>query len=129
MSESSHVLIIEDNDFVRLQIAKFLGDAGYSVHQASGASDGMDILTQARDSIDVVLVDIRMEPIDGWGFIMKMQADGIKKPVILVTGDQNNDILAKASQMGVASVLMKPVNKDRLIKMVERIISTYTYES
>lgn len=124
MSDPSEVLIIEDNDFVRLQIAKFLGDAGYVVHQASGATDGMNALLESRDAIDIVLVDIRMEPVDGWGFIMKMQADGIKKPVILVTGDENSDILAKASQMGVASVLMKPVNKDRLVMMVERIIAT-----
>lgn len=129
MSESSHVLIIEDNDFVRLQIAKFLGDAGYVVHQASGASEGMDILYGAKDKIAVLLVDIRMEPIDGWGFVMRMQAENIHKPVILVTGDENNDILARASQMGVASVLMKPVNKDRLIKMVERIIANSKHES
>jgi len=124
MSQSSHVLIIEDNDFVRLQITKFLSDAGYFVHQSSGASDGMGILLKEKDNIGIVLVDIRMEPVDGWDFIMKMQADGIEKPVVLVTGDQNNDILAKASQMGVAGVLMKPVNKDRLVKMVERIIIT-----
>lgn len=125
MSDLPDILIIEDNDFVRLQIARFLSDAGYAVFEADNANDGMDILIEKRESIGAILVDIRMEPVDGFGFIMKMQADNISKPVILVTGDQNPDLLAKASHMGVSSVLMKPVNKDRLVKMVERTIATH----
>ena len=44
MADGQHVLIVEDNDFVRMQILKFLSDDGYVCHEASGASDAMEIL-------------------------------------------------------------------------------------
>ena len=65
-----------------------------------------------------------MEPEDGFDFLKKLQAQDIVIPSILVTGDQNNDILSNASSMGVFSVLMKPVNKDRLLMVVNKAIAS-----
>jgi AmiR/NasT family two-component response regulator len=45
-------------------------------------------------------------------------------PVILVTGDQNTDLLEQANMWGVGAVLMKPVEKERLIKTATRIIAS-----
>jgi len=42
--------------------------------------------------------------------------------VILVTGDQSSDLLEQAGHWKVAAVLMKPVQKDRLLTMVGRIL-------
>ncbi len=63
-----------------------------------------------------------MEPMGGFEFISMLQAENIKVPVILVTGDQNSTLLERANKLGVVTVLMKPVKKDRLISMVSRII-------
>lgn len=123
MTTKNQILVLEDNDFVRAQIVKFLQAADYSVLEATNVSDGYLMLADRASEIGCALVDVRMEPEDGFVFIQKMQANNIKVPVILVTGDQNHDILSKASQLGVTSVLMKPVNKDRLVKMVERTVS------
>lgn len=122
MTNKKTVLVLEDNDFVRLQIVKFLQGGDYDVIESTNVEDGYAQLQSKRDSIECALVDVRMEPEDGFAFINKMQANGIDIATILVTGDQSHDILAKASNLGVASVLMKPVIKDRLLKMVERAI-------
>ena len=45
-------------------------------------------------------------------------------PVILVTGDQTPDLLERSGQLGVSAVLMKPVEKDRLVKTVTRTIAS-----
>ena len=129
MPDQSHILIIEDNDFVRMQIVKFLHDENYVVSEATSVEQALEIFDEKRNEIKCMLVDVRMEPVDGFGFLKKMQAENNSIPTILVTGDQNSDILSKASDHGVASVLMKPVNKDRLIKMVERTISGANHAS
>lgn len=123
MPDQGCILIIEDNDFVRMQIVKFLQGADYAVLEATSVEEALKIIDKEKESINCMLVDVRMEPVDGFHFLNKMQVEGTAIPTILVTGDQNSDILSKASDYGVASVLMKPVNKDRLIKMVERAIS------
>ena len=123
MPDQPHILVIEDNDFVRMQIVKFLQSAEYVVFEAVNVDEALSVIDKKKNIIQCMIVDVRMEPVDGFHFLNKMQAENINIPAILVTGDQNSDILSKASECGVASVLMKPVNKDRLIKMVERAIS------
>ena len=123
MTQPTTILVLEDNDFVRMQIVKFLRDAEYDVVEATGVSEAMEVIKSDEKVIECALVDVRMEPEDGFAFIQRLEANDIDISVILVTGDQNHDILSKATQMGVSSVLMKPVNKDRLIKMVERTIA------
>ncbi len=119
MSENVKILVVEDNDFVRMQITSFLEDGGYEV---VGASDGDDALDCLDSDIKIALVDVRMEPMGGFEFITFMQEDGYNIPVILVTGDQSPDLLSKAGQFDVATVLLKPVQKDRLLAMVGRLI-------
>lgn len=120
MSEKQKILVVEDNDFVRMQIVKFLNDSDYETIEST---DGDDALQKLSSDIDMAIVDIRMEPKDGFEFIRSIRGQDIKTPVILVTGDQDPELLNDASKLGVAAVLMKPVQRDRLVKTVERTIA------
>ncbi|PCJ99407.1 MAG: hypothetical protein COA45_05045 [Zetaproteobacteria bacterium] len=112
-------MVVEDNDFVRMQICRFLVDGGY---ETCDVSDGEAALKSVSDDIDLAIVDVRMEPINGFEFIRAMRGDDIETPVILVTGDDNPDLLGEASKLGVCAVLKKPVQKDRLIKIISRTL-------
>ena len=63
-----------------------------------------------------------MEPLNGFEFVRAMNAKELYTPVVMVTGDQNPDLLSQAGKLGVNGMLMKPVEKDRLIMMIERMI-------
>jgi CheY-like chemotaxis protein len=119
MTDKSRILIVEDNDFVRMQIVKFLNDGGFETLETR---EGGEALERIHDNIDLAMVDVRMEPMGGLEFIRSIRGADIATPVILVTGDQNPDLLNEAAKWGVAAVLMKPVEKDRLIKMVTRTL-------
>lgn len=119
MNEDPRILVVEDNDFVRMQIIKFLREAGYEVIESV---DGADALTKITDNIDFAIVDVRMEPVNGFEFLRAIRSDGIKIPVILVTGDDNPDLLSESAKLDVAAVLKKPVQKDRLINTVSRTL-------
>lgn len=119
MADMHKILVVEDNDFVRMQIVAFLKSGGYDVVEAS---DGEEALKKVQDSVSMAVVDVRMEPIGGFEFIRGLRSMGIGIPVALVTGDQDPDLLAESSKLGVAAVLMKPVQKDRLLKTVERTL-------
>lgn len=122
MSEENTILVVEDNDFVRMQIVKFLADEGYTVIEGTDGEEAIKKVKESKGSIVLSIVDVRMEPLDGFEFIRAIQSDNIEMPVILVTGDQNPDLLSEASRWGVAAVLMKPVQRDRLIKTVTRTL-------
>ncbi len=115
------ILVVEDNDFVRMQICKFLKDDGYETLESSDGGQALDTVLN-ESNLDLAIVDVRMEPVNGFDFIRSIRGDDITMPVILVTGDDNPDLLGEASKLGVGAVLKKPVQKDRLIKMISRIL-------
>ena len=120
MPQGEKILVVEDNDFVRMQVVTYLQEAGYEV---SEAMNGAAALTQLVPDLALVVVDVRMAPIDGFEFIKAVRGRNTTLPMILVTGDQNPDLLNEASKWSVSAVLMKPVQRDRLISMVERAIA------
>lgn len=120
MAEGKTILVVEDNDFVRMQIVTFLKSGGYQTQEARDGNAALDLLSDR--TIDLALVDVRMEPMGGFEFISYMNDEGITVPTILVTGDQTNDLLEQANRLGVAATLMKPVQKDRLMTTVQRVL-------
>ena len=121
MASQHKILVVEDNDFVRMQIVKFLQDEG---HEIIESTDGQDALDKIDPTISLAIVDVRMEPIDGFEFVRTLRGMDNETPVILVTGDQNPDLLAEAGKWNIAAVLMKPVQRDRLIKTVFRTLQS-----
>ncbi len=121
MTDQYKILVVEDNDFVRMQIVKFLQEEGYETIEST---DGQDALDKMNAEISLAIVDVRMEPIDGFEFVRSLRGADIETPVILVTGDQNPDLLAEAGKWNIAAVLMKPVQRDRLVKTVSRTLQS-----
>lgn len=121
MPEDQKILVVEDNDFVRMQIVKILQDEGYGILEAP---DGQVALNAIDNSVVMCVVDVRMSPMDGFEFIKALQRAENNTPVVLVTGDDNPDLLRNASNLNVAAVLMKPVQRDRLVKIVSRTLAS-----
>lgn len=122
MSDQNTVLVVEDNDFVRMQIAKYLTDAGYAIVEASTAEDALGFVFDRARSVGLAIVDVRMEPMGGFDFIRAIRAENSMIPVVLVTGDQAPDVLEQAGKLGVSAVLMKPVERERLVRTVVRTL-------
>lgn len=125
MPERRKVLVVEDNDFVRMQIVSHLKGAGHDVLEASDGDVALSRIEQ-DSAVDLAIVDVRMDPMGGFEFIKILRGEENKMPVILVTGDDTADLLEQAGKYGVAAVLMKPVEKDRLVRTVERTLATAT---
>lgn len=120
MSGKKKILVVEDNDFVRMQLCSFVHDEGFDTIESTDGQQAQDMVSE--EGVVLALVDVRMEPVDGFEFIRNIRNRNIQTPVILVTGDDNMDLLSEASRLGVTAVLKKPVQKDRLIKVLERTL-------
>jgi len=121
MADKAKILVVEDNDFVRMQIINFLKDASFETLEATEGGSALEMMA-TNDNIALAIVDVRMEPVGGFEFVKELRSKDIGTPVILVTGDQNTDLLEKAGKLGISAVLMKPVQKDRLVKTVTKTI-------
>ncbi len=118
MSDKNKILIVEDNDFVRMQLCKFVEEEGYDVVEATNGEDAL----VAIKGVALAIVDVRMEPLGGFDFVRTIRSNEDKTPVIIVTGGDSHDLLSEASRLGISAVLRKPVQKERLIKIVSRTL-------
>lgn len=121
------VLVVEDDAFMRTLFASHLKSAGYEVMMAFTAEAAMTLLSQER-AFDVVLLDIRLDGQSGWTVAGFMQAHERHRqtPIIVVSGLDPDEIrqgaFAYAHLLARAAIIMsKPVDRDRLLDMIERV--------
>lgn len=114
--EGYSVLVVDDESFTRMVLARMLADLGFrAVHQAA---DGVAALEAVRlNRPDVVLCDVEMTPLDGLEFLRALRAaDGSVRsiPVLLMTNRADPQRTAEAGAAGADAVLQKPVTRDLL---------------
>ncbi len=114
------VLIAEDNDVTRQLISSVLEAKGYKTLEARDGDEAINIIN--KNHVHLALVDVNMSPMGGLEFAKHLLTNGLKIPIVLVTGDESVDLLEQASHLGVAQVLQKPAAPDRILSTVERLI-------
>ncbi len=103
----STILIIEDESDFRLTLAAYLEDSGYTILEAADGREGLEVFTRARP--DIVLTDLRMPKLDGFGVIAAVKAENPAMPVIAFTGTGDRIAAQKAITLGAADCLFKPI--------------------
>jgi DNA-binding NtrC family response regulator len=116
-----HILLVEDEDFLRELVMEILIDAGFNVVEASDGSAGIEALRSDR-RIDMLLSDIKLPDIDGYQVAEAGNAlrPGLK--VILMTGYAPSP-LPVSLQSVVHRVLQKPFSLDTLPGMVTEALA------
>jgi two-component system, chemotaxis family, chemotaxis protein CheY len=117
---SSHILIVDDDPSIRAILTEILADEGYRVQTATNGAEGLEAVIQSPP--DVVLLDMRMPVLDGWGFAKALRERGIRVSVVVMTAAQEAGLWAK--EIGTGLVLAKPFDIDALLEVVERALQT-----
>ena len=121
------VLVVEDESFTRMVLAKMLGTLGVkTVHQAADGESGLAAVT--AHSPDLVLCDVEMQPMDGFGFVRALRAGSEPYrhalPVVLMSGRIDSDREAQARDGGADAVLAKPVTPASLREVLAMGLGT-----
>jgi len=113
-----NVLCIDDSKLNRVFISKILNDLNITIFEAENGLKGLEMLKE-RD-YDLILLDIVMPEMDGFGFIKEFQKREKKEfiPIILMTGLEDLNSKIKGLSIGADDYLMKPLNEEELIARV-----------
>ena len=106
MGGVSGVLVIEDDDRIRLSLVLALEDEGYAAHGAATAEEGL--AAQRARPADTVLVDLMLPGIDGFECIRQLRRDDDVPIVVVSARDDTHDIVA-ALEAGADDYVVKPV--------------------
>lgn len=119
--QKKRILIIEDDDMSREGVAEVLIDEGYEVTVASNGVEGLALVSSHCPHI--VLTDLCMPELDGWGVIERLRQTHPAMPVIIFTSDIEIDAMREAQRLGVQDFVNKPLDLDDLIRRVKRVLS------
>lgn len=100
------VLVIEDDDRIRLSLVLALEDEGYTARGAATAEEGMR--TQRTEPAETVLVDLMLPGVDGFECIREIRRSDDVPIVVVSARDDTHDIVA-ALEAGADDYLVKPV--------------------
>jgi len=115
------VLVVDDDPNARELLCRHLQRGGYAVRMAANGEEAMQLARTLQP--DVVTLDALMPQMDGWAVLSAMKEDAVlaKIPVIMVTIVDNQSI---GFSLGAADYLIKPIDRDRLVRAVEKCCPT-----
>ena len=110
------ILIIDDEDLFREDLAVLLRRAGYEVFTACDAKSGLDVSQNKRP--DIVLCDLSLPDRSGVDILSELRSVGPDTPVIMITAYGDMDTALGAFRMGAVDYLLKPVSQDELMRKI-----------
>jgi CheY-like chemotaxis protein len=111
------VLVVDDEPDIRATVSAMLEIEGYHVAEAANGADALQVLDER--SPDVILLDMRMPVLDGWGFAAELRRRGHRTPIVVMTAAR--DAAHWAAEIAAAAFVAKPFGFDDLIDAVESV--------
>ena len=115
------VLIIDDEEIVRLSCQRILVPEGYEVKSAGSAVEGLAIL--ADGPVDVVLTDLKMPDTDGIEVLKRIKEEWPDTEVIMITGYQTINTAVQAIKLGAFDYIEKPFVPNDIVEAIEKALT------
>ena len=119
------ILVIDDEQDIRDIFKDRLEKAGYNPILAENGEEAISILRSGDNLINVgvILCDIRMPKVNGIECIkfLRQQAPGI--PIVVITGYPDSELAGKLIAQGVKEYLVKPVDKEKMLDVINKIVT------
>ena len=115
------VLAVDDSRTMRELLKRALSDHGFSVHVAVDGLDGLEALSACQP--DVVITDINMPRMDGFGFIEAVRSGGVanRVPILALTTESAPELRERARNAGATGWIVKPFDPEKLASVIRRV--------
>ena len=111
------ILVVDDDPNILDVVSELLDMEGYRVATAANGAEALRVVEQQHPSL--VLLDMRMPVMDGWGFAKELKARGVQLPILVMTAAQNARMWAE--EIGAQGFVAKPFEVPALLDAVEKL--------
>ena len=115
------ILAVDDSRTMRDMVSHTLKGAGFDVLIAQ---DGNEAVTQlAEHNVDLIITDLNMPGLDGFGVIEHVRANPKHKfvPILMLTTESDQQKKDRGKAMGATGWIVKPFNPEKLIQIVHKV--------
>ena len=112
------ILVVDDDPTILATVSEALDLEGFPVVTATNGAEALDVVDRSVPSL--VLLDMRMPVLDGWGFMHAIRERDLSLKVVVMTAAA--DALRWGREIGAQAVLAKPFELDELLLAIQRLL-------
>jgi len=128
LSRQKKLLVVDDIPINRMILADLFQEE-YEVLEAENGQQALELILQHREQIVIVLLDIVMPVMDGFQVLEQMaKMDLIQTiPVIMITGESDDEKTLMGYALGVSDIISKPFNPKIVSRRVNNVVKLYSH--
>ncbi len=115
-----NILVADDQPNIRRLYEYTLEKNGYRPFVAADGEEVLEVLE--RQHIDLVILDVMMPKLDGYGCLKAMRESGINVPVLIITARDSAEDLRKSFTLGSDDFMTKPVDETEMLLRIKAIL-------
>ena len=125
-ASSYRILIVDDSEMNRMILSEML-KGEFEILEAENGSACLDMLSRYEMKISLILLDIVMLGMDGFGVLEYMNRNNLIKdiPVIMISGEDSGEVIKRAYEMGVSDYIKRPFDMEVVHRRVLNTIKLY----
>jgi CheY-like chemotaxis protein len=119
---TSNILIVDDNKFIREVLTKILQRTGYYV---TSIETGEEMLEKLKShAYNVAIIDVRLKDTNGIDILGKIQKNTTNMKKIILTGYPSDEDKKRALEQGADCYISKPIKSEKLIEIVKKLATS-----
>ena len=124
METGTKILVVDDNDFIRIGVSKMLSCLGYRVSSADSGENGLRIFL--KNEFDIVLSDYEMPGMDGVALACSVKKCSPRTRVVIMTGAGKESVFSRKST-AVDEVISKPFTLAEIDETIQNVAGKTLY--
>ena len=124
------VLIVDDMELNR-EMLKVILEEEYSLLEADGGKNAIEVIQEHQEEIAVVLLDLVMPEMDGFAVLEEMKKRAWLKhiPVLVVSAESKAEVESRCFKMGVSDFIKKPFDREIIKNRIKNIVTLFEYQN
>jgi DNA-binding NtrC family response regulator len=124
IKERSHILIVDDEESLRLSLKMFLKKDGYcKISDVSTCEEALEIVS--TQNINLIVCDIILKGTSGIDLLRQVKKMGLKCPVVMITGYPSDKTTSESERLGAFKYMHKPVKKDDFLRVTRMALQQH----
>jgi DNA-binding NtrC family response regulator len=120
LPRKAHLLLVDDDPNTLASLSRAFRLAGHEATVCDNAARAVDLLK--TESFDLILSDVVMPGKSGLELLEELKKNGVKTPIVLISGQANIEMAVRATKLGALDFLEKPLTTDKLLVTVDNAL-------
>jgi two-component system chemotaxis response regulator CheY len=117
------VLVVEDKEFQRKQIAQILESEGYTIAaQASNGKEAIQAYDRLEGNIDLITTNLDMPVLDGYALVFELKQKPKKPLIVFISEDTTKGVMQDLISMGIGDFILKPIDRRTILERIKNAV-------